>query len=269
MRALTLLLCCLPLPATAQDGPVFEGVVGACMVENDQGTLTSAGTCKKLPVNCTPVACALVFEWYTGSRTVVTTETGQTPFANAGVLVNGQPAGTPAALRQSDPRDCIYNENSGNTFCFVEGVDALTEVGDETNTDIARLKDIARALPPGWRGEGPEEIREITQTASPAPVAKASPLLAPFEGVWKAEGSTSCSPESDLRLQIAEGQARFYESICVLSQPRPATEFGAVEVLGLCSGEGSLWEEPMLMHRVRDRIALLNDRTMMIYEACD
>ncbi len=73
------------------------------------------------------------------------------------------------------------------------------------------------------------------------PVADDS-VPARFQGVWDYEGST-CSPDSDLRMEISEREVLFYESVGMVTE---IVQDGSDVIVTLdMEGEGETWRQKM------------------------
>lgn len=246
----------IPLPVTAQE---FIGEAGACVILDASGTAKDIETCKQLPVQCNPIDCTLTFEWPSGSRTVITGSATKT--VRDGITINGLPATAPAALIARDPRDCLYNETSGNTFCWVPGAQAQAfATGVEADEAL-------RAIAAGT------ELPALTNAPTDAPATDkpVSPLLAGLQGKYRASPGWNCRDVGADGGAVAVLQGSFIgvETNCALTQPRPVGEHGAVITLAKCSGEGDMWEEEMILRRDPfGTLALLREGGVTTFEAC-
>ncbi|MBV7258085.1 hypothetical protein [Erythrobacter crassostreae] len=90
--------------------------------------------------------------------------------------------------------------------------------------------------PDGGIGDGAEPIPEVTDETDTGAVM----IPTRFQGVWDYEGGT-CSPESDMRMEISGDEILFYESIGTLNAVSIDNE-DAIVTLDM-EGEGDTWQQ--------------------------
>lgn len=212
-------------PVAAQ---VAIGTTGACMMEDASGAALNAGSCTRLPADCTSATCEVAFEWMADQYTTVIT----LPYAGAsvheGMAMNGQQAYAPVALRQSDPRDCIFNAVSGATFCWLPGLEPFTLAVDGLAAWDALMQ-------------------EARTTAS-----NDGDLLEPLQGKYIPEGlGWDCGEIGRDGGALAIRGDVFYglETECTLSNGAAVGGHGAVIFDAHCTGEGESWEDEYILRR--------------------
>lgn len=237
----------------------FVGEVGACLIETSRGELVNWNSCKRMPPKCTSARCETEFLWQQGGDTVITLPTAQSSVAD-GTAMNGQDAYAPAALRDSDPRDCIYNSVSDAVFCWVPGVEAFTIAAGGLGNP-AELRTVARM----------NRQSEVSSDAS-GEAAGAQGLLARLQGRYIP------FPTWDCNVLGGEGGAMqikgdvFYgvESACQLKNGRPVGTHGAGLFDVTCEGEGETWEDEYILRRDEwGTLAWMSADQVSTLESCD
>lgn len=123
LRCVLFSLAALTLP-TLSMAQEQVGTFGACILEDSSGTPINVGSCELKPATCTAADdCEKVFHWQADDFETIITGGGPQNVRD-GYAMNGQEAYAPAALVQSDPRDCIYNSLTGGLFCFITDPEA-------------------------------------------------------------------------------------------------------------------------------------------------
>lgn len=249
IAVLGLLCATLPFSVSAQQD---VGITGACMIETAAGEAINVSTCRRMPAQCTPVACEVPFLWMnSGSSTMITM-----PHADAmvgeGVAMNGQEAYAPAALRDSDPRDCIYNAVSDAVFCWVPGVEAFTAaIGLQSRDDLIAIA----AASPASGGDN-----------------DMAALLRPLQGKYIPFPDWSCDVTGGEGGALAIIGDVFYgvESECRLSNGRAVGAHGAAIFDVMCSGEGDTWADEYILRRDEwGRLGWMSADQVSVMESCE
>jgi hypothetical protein len=238
-------------PETTQ-AQEFVGEVGACVIEDASGAVVNWNGCKRMPAQCNPVDCDITFLWQDLQSTTVITMPGPDANVGDGFKMNGQEAYAPAALRDSDPRDCIYNTVSDAVFCWVPGIDALTVAA-------------------GQLGK-PETLMEIAREAAAASSEGIDPLLVPLQGkyiplpTWSCEVTGGEGGAMEIRGNVFYG----VENACTMKNGRPVGQHGAAIFDVTCEGEGETWQDEYIFKLDRwGQLGFLSSERSSTFEACE
>lgn len=215
------------VPVSAQE---FIGETGACTIETVHSETVTMNSCKRMPPKCSPkcspTSCRTSFVWqHGGTATVIELPSAEAKVAD-GLSMNGQNAYAPAALQDSDPRDCIYNSVSDAVFCWVAGSDAFTLAAGGLG-DAAALRVIARMA---------------LDTKSNNDIG---PILSRLQGRYIPFPTWDCTVLGGEGGAIQIKGNVFYgvESACTLTNERSVGVHGAALFDVSCKGEGETWQD--------------------------
>lgn len=216
------------------------GTFGACILEDASGQPINVGACELKPAVCASEGdCQKVFHWQADDFDTVITGGGPHTVQD-GRSMNGQEAYAPAALLQSDPRDCIYNAVTDGLFCFVNDPEGEAHLLAADGLDSYEALMTLAGASPQSAGEPKDHTEADPELAG---------LLDALQGKYRPVPSWDCGEVgSDGGATAIEGRVLYgLETACELGNPIVIGQQGAVLFEASCSGEGMTWEDEYLL----------------------
>lgn len=234
------------------------------MMETANGEPVNIGPCQREAAVCVGQSCEHPFRW---EHDGFTTFLAGAPAADVRDMtaMNDQAAHAPAALVDSDPRDCLYNTASDAVFCWVPGPEAHSLAGQGNDARAALI-----ALVSGQSAAPPKSGRKTAASAGPDPDTLA--LLERMQGVYRVLPSWNCR---DIGMDggavaVLDAQMIGVETTCDLTDGMAVGSHGTALFKARCTGEGETWEEEIILQRdMFGRLAVLHGDGVAIWETCD
>ncbi len=250
--------------------PLAADTLGACMIETPAGEAINIGSCVQGAPACAGNSCEVGYAWQ-ADRFTTYISGGPGGAVRDGTAMNGQEAYAPAALVDSDPRDCIYNDVSSAVFCWVPGAEAHALAVNGAASRDALIALAAGAAPPPSTG-GRKAQRPILRPTDETAADKTAVLLAPMQGKYRAHASWTCDEigMDGGATAIIGTQLRGVETTCTLSGGQAVGRHGAALFDAACTGEGEVWTDEIVLKRGSfGGLALLWSDAVAIWQACD
>lgn len=241
----------------------FSGEAGACVMEDSGGGLLNAGTCLKMPAQCNPQTCDVAFFWQRDDyETVITLPGAMAPVAE-GIAMNGQEAYAPAGLRDSDPRDCVFNAVSGAVFCWMPGIEPFNlAAGADINLVNANLRTYAGVDTGAVRAHAEPGEEEGDMVG----------IYESLQGKYRPLPSWDCGEIGRDGGALAIQGTTFYglETECDLQDPQAVGVHGTAIFTAICRGEGETWEDEYILRRDEwGSLAVISADGVAVWEACE
>lgn len=260
----TLAICLLLGLPTLSHAQVFDGEAGACLFETANNDIINAGTCLRRAPNCTPTECTVDFYWQRDDFiTRMTFPAALSPFQDA-MTMNGQPVSAPAALVDSDPRQCVYNEVTNGLFCWMPGIDPFTiAAGDDVvkiQRDLMELVTMTAPSPTPLPAGGDHEEGEIVG------------VIEMLQGKYRPLPSWTCGViGQDGGATAIQGNVLYgLENECTLENGRVVGPSGATVFDATCSAEGETYQTEFLLAADQwGSLAVITPDGVSLWENCD